>query len=814
MRKSLFAVWIMAAVLMMTGIPSQGAPAGAPRPYGLMTDLIERTDVVYEGGYPTGMSLLESGLSGRSYQFAAIATPRPRLSWIVPWQKFTQDAAAIGSCPAVITPEMVERDVLQTAWQVRVYRFEKRTAIQPARGAKQYEYPVPDTLKTLIWDSGRVESSQSTAVIYGGPALEPDTVYGWEVKLWVRPGGECGWSDLKLFRTAPVLNDFAVSYEPLVKRDERPKMVKELPDGATLVDFGKAAFGQLKLTLQGGREPRTVVLHLGERLKDGRVDRKPFGTCRYRRIELTVLPGLQTYSPAILPDWRNTHGDAVLMPDYIGEVLPFRYLEIEGLPYPLPIGEDGVNGAPVRAQDIVRVMVSYPVSGSDAVFDSKDPILNQVWDLCRYSMVATSFIGYHIDGDRERIPYECDALINQLGWYGVDRSYTLSRRTIDYLLDHPTWPTEWILQTVLMAWYDYLYTGDTRLLEARYELLQNHTLADLRQPNGLVSTRVQPQSQEFLQGIRRTQPIRDIVDWPQGKGSFGLPGSSPGEADFFEFGDYNAVVNAYHYATLCCMEQIAGALGKQAEKERWAQDADRFRSVYNKLFRDKKTGLYRDGLDSQHAALHSNMFPLAFGLVPVKQVPDVAAYIAGKGMACSIANAKFLLDALYEAGDADSALALLNATHDRSWYNTIRAGSTISFEAWDDKYKGNQDWNHAWGAAPADLLPHKFLGVEPLEPGWSRIRVRPQVASVQKATGVIPTVKGSVFILVDQSDGGYHLTLQLPANTSTRIEIPVKTCRKGIFSLDGNEIRAARQGSFWVLDSVGSGYHVLENSLR
>ncbi len=783
-------------------------------PTGLRTDLIERTDVVYSGGYPTGISLLEAGLSKGSFQFAAIATLRPRLSWVVP-------------------EEEGARDVMQAASQIRLYRFDPLQAKAPAKGAKQYDYPMPDPVKTLVWDSGRVESGRSTAVPYEGPALDPDTVYGWEVKVWgasEQESGsqpvESGWSALKLFRTAHALCDGAISIEPLVKTDQRPKMVKKLPGGTTFVDFGTAAFGQLRLTLNGGQDvpsnvmqgaSRTskVVLHLGERLKDGRVDREPFGTCRYRRIELQLLPGLHTYSPEILPDWRNTHGDAVLMPDYIGEVMPFRYLEIEGLPYPVTIGEDdlsSVTGAPVRAQDIVRVMVSHPVSDPGSIFGSSDKVLNAVWGLCRYSMEATSFIGYHIDGDRERIPYECDALINQLGWYGVDDNYTLSRRTVDYLLDHPTWPTEWILQTVLMAWYDYLYTGDTRLLEARYDVLKNHTLSDLRQDNGLVSTRVQPQSPEFLQSIHRNQPIRDIVDWPQGRGSFGLPGSSPGEADFFEFTDYNAVVNAYHYATLCSMQKIAGALGRFEDCDQWGKDAEQFKTCYNKAFLNRKAGIYRDGVDSEHSALHSNLFPLAFGLVPRKQVPSVAEYIIGKGMACSIANAKFLLDALYEAGEADAALKLLSATHDRSWYNAIQAGSTITFEAWDDKYKPNQDWNHAWGAAPADLIPHKLLGVEPLTPGWDRIRIRPQVASLERANGLVPTIKGPVFVMVQQDQTRYLLQLVLPPNTQSCIQIPWPKKQKASVTLDGEPVIAKRDatGRYLVLDPVGSGNRSIE----
>lgn len=77
--------------------------------------------------------------------------------------------------------------------------------------------------------------------------------------------------------------------------------------------------------------------------------------------------------------------------------------------------------------------------------------LNQIWDLCKYSIKATSFTGVYVDGDRERIPYEADALINKLFHYGVDREYAMARRSHEYLLQHSTYPTEWILQAVLIA---------------------------------------------------------------------------------------------------------------------------------------------------------------------------------------------------------------------------------------------------------------------------------------------------------------------------------------------------------------------------
>ena len=730
------------------------------RPYGLTTDLIGRTDVVYSQGRPVALTLPQMSLTKGDYQFAAIATEHPRFAWIVDGGE--------------------QQDVLQTACQIRLYKDEQRS---------------------LVWDSGRIGTSRSTGVKYAGSALEPDSVYAWEVKTWDNYGRESDWSESKYFKTAGKLSDDSVSIEPLVKEDQHPGSVTLLSDGNVFADFGRDAFGQISLTLSCV-SPSTVVLHLGERIRDGRVDREPFGTCRYRRIEIRLQPGTYSYSPAILPDWRNTHGDAVLMPSYIGEVMPFRYLEIEGL----QVSESQLEEL---REGIVRSYVHHPF-GPVPAWDSSDEVLNALWDLCSYSMEATSFTGYHIDGDRERIPYECDALINQLCVYGVDRIYSLSRRTIVHLLEHPTWPTEWILQTVLMAWYDYLYTGDTRLLEAQYELLGSHTLSALRQGGGLVSTRVSEQDAEFLASIRRSQPIRDIVDWPQGRGSFGLPGSSPGEADFFEFGDYNAVVNAYHYATLRCMAEIAGALARDQEASEWRREAEKFKLLYNKSFLDRKAGLYRDVPGGSHSALHSNMFPLAFGLAPENKAAGIADWLSGRGMVCSIANAKFLLDALYEAGRGEAAYALLSATHDRSWYNTVLLGSTMTLEAWDDKYKGNQDWNHAWGGAPADLLPHKFAGVEPVRAGWSEIRVKPQVASVASVETSVPSPRGDIGIRIENRAEGFSMALDIPANVTASVYVPVPKGYRGTLLMNGAPVKAVKDpsGRFLVADGVGSGHKV------
>lgn len=87
-------------------------------------------------------------------------------------------------------------------------------------------------------------------------------------------------------------------------------------------------------------------------------------------------------------------------------------------------------------------------------------------------MKATSFTGQFIDGDRERKPYEGDNYIGQLTAYCVDSEYNLPRYSHEYTMRKATWPTEWILISVMTAWNDYLYTGDLRSIRYYYEDLK------------------------------------------------------------------------------------------------------------------------------------------------------------------------------------------------------------------------------------------------------------------------------------------------------------------------------------------------------
>jgi alpha-L-rhamnosidase len=544
----------------------------------------------------------------------------------------------------------------------------------------------------------------------------------------------------------------------LVEQD--PVSVVKLPDGDYLLDFGRDAFGNLLLTPEPASRGE-ITIRFGEALRDGRIDRTPPGSVRYSAVKAVIDGSSEVIAPP--PDARNTKPPAVLTPTEWGVLTPFRWVEIEGWP--------GV----LRPGDVKR-RAAFDSTWNDraASFHSSDAMLDRVWELCHYSIKATTFAGVFVDGDRERLSYEADAYLTQLSYYAGDPNPQMERDTFKRLMRYPTWPTEWAPQMVFMAYADWMQTGDKDWLARHYDFLKTKTLQDRAGDDGLIrSTPAQ---------IRH----HDVVDWP------------PGERDGFVFTPVNTVVNAFHLRAIEEMRQLALVLGKETDAE---DDARRERTAlasFQKVLFDEKTGLYRDGIGTDHTSLHANLFPLAFGLVPEDKRAHLAAWLAQQGMRCSVYAAQYLLEGLFENGQSSAAVEEMIAPGDRSWRHMVDSGATITWEAWDQRYKPNQDWNHAWGAAPANLLPRFVLGVQVSKPGWREALIQPHPGPLQFASGSVPTPRGSVRVSWKRAPN-FALSVELPEGMEAKVLLPATDDSRGVW-VGAHLAKAHRDGGWWVLD--------------
>lgn len=626
-----------------------------------------------------------------------------------------------------------------------------------------------------LWDSGKVVSGQSVNVAYAGKPLSAKATYFWKVETWDATQAVSGWSAPQTFVMAAALGAYATATEALLTTHVAPSSVATVGSGHVFIDFGRDAFGWLELTIDAPTSGAIVQVNLGEKAAGQSVDTNPGATIRSAKSTVTLQQGVHTYR-VVVPAESGT----VNPPAAIGNVMPFRYVEVLNSPVTL------------TATAASQIAVTSPFDPSASTFSSSNANLDAIWNLSKYTIFATTFAGMYVDGDRERTPYEADTYIHQLGHYAVDRQFALARASHEYLLGHPTWPTEWKQHSIFTAWTDWMYTGNTDSLAQAYATLANQKLlTQYLGSDGLLHTG----------SICATAggSCGPIVDWPSG------------ERDGFEFADVNTVVNAFYCRNLQQMADIATALGKTADATKYTAMAQTAIAALNQNLVSAATGLYVDGAGSTHSSLHANMIPLAFGLVPADHAARVTAFVKSRGMVCSVYGAQYLLEALYTAGEADAALSLMTASTLRSWNNMIKAGATMTMEAWDVSLKSNLDWNHAWGAAPANIVARYILGVTPAAPGFAVAALHPQLGStLTHADGVVPTIRGPVHVTLDRTAGtGFTTTFTLPANMSANVALPAPAGATCTPVLDGKPASTSVSGGVSWISSVGSGPHEL-----
>jgi alpha-L-rhamnosidase len=636
-----------------------------------------------------------------------------------------------------------------------------------------------------VWDSGWISNSISINVLYAGAPLAIGADYYWRVQTADSVGQISPFSVAQYFITGSATNVFAGRY-PLHFVAATPVLLTNTVPGQWFADFGQDAFGYAAVHINSTTSPTTVQMRFGEMSNGFAVNTTPptGSTVRYTNTAFNLASGNITSS--IRPPVYSYPAGAI-NPTGCGAVIPFRYLELTNFPGTLTL------------TDVVQMRLLSYFNTNAASFNSSSAALNQIWNLCRNSMQMLTFDGIYVDGDRERKPYEADSYIHQMSSYAVDREFTLPRHSLEYLLQHPTWPTEWKFHDIFMAWADYLQTGNANVLNQYYANLQADSFTWAATGSGLM---------KGFPGFPQTTNS-DVVDWP------------PGDRDGFVIHNAgyrnwtNSVNNAFYYRSLRLMANIAAVLGHTNDAATYTASAQQVYAAYNATFWNNVTQCYVDGVGADHASAHGNFFPLAFGLVPANRQTAVVNFLhsriaAHDGMPCSVYGAQYLLEALFEACDADTALGLMTTNGPRGWLNMINLGSTLTAEAWNFTDKPNMDWNHAWGAAPGNLIPRFILGLRPVTAGFGQILIQPQLGkTLTYAQGVVPTIRGPVGISASNAPGNFKLLLNIPGNVTATVMLPTLGAKNPVALLDGQVFPAALSNNWLIVTNVGAGRHAI-----
>ena len=574
---------------------------------------------------------------------------------------------------------------------------------------------------------------------------------------WKKSGfNAAGWSQA-------VETDAIESLKPSAQHNEQkyiaePVRVVERGPGHYFIDFGRSVIAGFRLNCIEGEAGQEVDIRLGQELLGPQTVKYDKRTANTFQEVWTLADGMQT-----LTNWGYRS---------------YRYAEIIGAP-------EGLDASNFQA-----VIVRQPFDHSESYFESADYVLNDIWDMLKYSIKATSLDVYVDTHARERRNYEGDAYINQLSQYAVERQYAFPRYSMEYLYYRPTWPTEYKQFSIKMAWNDYMYTGNADSLAEHYEVLREKTIEPFINEDYLVEKGPEEGGQWGSTG-------RDLVDWP------------PPLRDGYRFSDINTVINSFNYRAVQLLGKIAEVIGKDEDAAEYTELAGNLREAINNYLYDPDAGAFRDGLNIDHHALHASIFPVAHGAARQEYLEPLAEHIFGRGMQCNVYGAQFVLESLYAAERPDLALQRMNAVEGNSWGHMMyRVGATIAAESWDPELKPNMSYSHGgWGSAPANNIARGLFGIQPLAPAFNTFQIKPQPGGLAWAQYKKPTIKGPISVEFIKEDDRFEMTVTVPANTRANVYVPRMDKDHAEVTVNDETREGRMAGNFVLIEDVGSGTH-------
>ncbi len=236
------------------------------------------------------------------------------------------------------------------------------------------------------WDSAGLDDSQWLDVLQADPP---------RVRI-----PEFGFSNNQQVQTEQPLPLVAQRSEPVrIVETLEPISAHQVEGGGTVYDFGQNFAGWVELTLSGPAGTRVQLRHAERLNPDGTLYTENLRRATATDVYILNGSGTEVWQPSF-----TFHG--------------FQYLEITGLPEPLPL--DQVRGC--------VVMSDTPPAGE---FECSHPLVNRLWKNALWGQ----------KGNFLSVPTDCPQRDERLGWMGDAQIFM---RTATYNMDVAAFFTKWM----------------------------------------------------------------------------------------------------------------------------------------------------------------------------------------------------------------------------------------------------------------------------------------------------------------------------------------------------------------------------------
>jgi alpha-L-rhamnosidase len=533
---------------------------------------------------------------------------------------------------------------------------------------------------------------------YDGRKTEP----GWGRASY----DDAGWRPAEV--TAPAEPEIVWQSFPPIRAHQvlEAKAITSPSPGVYVFDFGQNLSGVARLRVRGP-EGTDVRLRFAEVLNtDGTLYVENLRTAKATDHFILSGKGIEELQPKF-----TFHG--------------FRYVEASGLP-----------GKPGPGE--VRAVVFHTDAPFTAALSTGSAMINQLWSNILWGQ-RSNFVGVPTDCPQrdERLGWSADA---QVFWrtasYNMDlasfsRKFSADLRGTQSGTDmygiyapgtatpHPGFGTGWSDAGVIIPWTSWMQTGDRKVLEENWSAMQR-----------------------YLAAIEAANP--DHL-W---KNNYGIP-----------FADWLApegvtpvdlIATAYWAYGANLMKQMAHALGKTGEEQRYAELFRKIREAFVEAYvkPDGFVGgvppppVFASGTDTKLSdrpvetqtgyvlALHMNLLPEALRPLAAQRLVDRIAANRWR-LGTGFLGTPYLLGALADTGHVDVAYRLLLSTEYPSWGYLVEHGATTMWERWNgDQMRDDptmNSYNHYAYGAVGDWIYRYAAGIDadPGDPGFHTVRLHP-----------------------------------------------------------------------------------------
>ena len=585
-------------------------------------------------------------------------------------------------------------------------------------------------VETVITDEQwRVHSGPITfSSVYGGEDYDARLCQpGWDKPGFKNPD----WLNAVVINgTEGKLKGLSCSAPPISLFDTfKPVKVINIRPGVILYDLGQNAAQMPEITVKGKTGSTVKILPSEVVREDNSIDQMSIGgdiSCSYTLNG----SGLETWSPRFF---------------YVG----CRYLQIECLP--------ASEGGELPVIESVKGRVVHTSSTPIGTFVSSNNLINRIYTMIRWAqrsnMVSVMTdcphrekLGWleqtHLNGPALRYNYDLNAFFGKLMNDMADSQ--LGNGLIpDIAPEYPVFggdfrdSPEWGSAFLQVAWHQYLFAGDKKLLHQYYNGMKAYlTYLESKAEKGILSY--------------------GLGDWRQLE-------STP-----------NAVTaTTMFYDDAHIMAQTAALLGKNDDAVRYQKLAEDIRISFNQQFFDPVKHEYATGSQT------SNAMPLAMGMVPAEYrqavFDNLVSHLQTDGLKAGEIGFPYLLRALADGGRSDLIFTMINQTDKPGYGFQLNYGATSLPEDWD--YQPQSSQNHFMLGHINEWFYHDLAGIQcdPDAVGFKKISIRPvPVGDLTWVKAKYDSPNGRIVSNWQREGTKLSMEVSIPANTTATVYVPTK----------------------------------------